>query len=279
MDHGQRQKHHICKSITCGHLPNHPVIFPGTVISETDRTAKRILIIISQDRSHLRMRSVKPCRNTFRIQSQRVLQQPVRCFQNPHDLSPSAYAHGIFKFPGYFPIRDKRLFLLGIITKIPKMNQQRQHVVSGSKRTHVILKTVRIDTDSFPSQHPYNIRPQTVKIHFHIDFQRLIGLRGNPIIGKVPGLHRRHNRPRIIHMFKPPELIPVIPAAGLGKIHIILSAQLLYLSFRKTRIFLKNTLIRHGIFPEHIQSGMLTVFFHRENTRHISQCHIGLILQ
>ncbi len=105
------------------------------------------------------------------------------------------------------------------------MNQQRKYVILCPEIVHIILKAEGIYPDTLTSKHPHNILPESVKIHIHIDFQRLIGLCGSPVIRKITAFHCRYDRPGIIDVLKLPENISVIPVADSGKIHIILFAQ------------------------------------------------------
>ena len=80
-------------------------------------------------------------------------------------------------------------------------------------------------------------------------------------------------------MLKFRQLVAVVPVSGLRVIHGEAFAEPLHLLVREAGIFLEKALIRHGIFPEHVQSGMLPVFFYRENACHIGKRYVGLILQ
>ncbi len=157
------------------------------------------------------------------------------------------------------------------------MDQQREHIVPALQISHIIPKVQRVNLHLLPAEHSHNIRPQPVKIHIHIYLQRLKGFCLRPVVGKDAVLHCRHHGPRIINMADFPKSIAVIPVSRLGKIHIVPPAQLLYLLFRKPRIFLKIKLIRHGILLKHIQGGVYAVFLDRKDPRHIRQRHIGLI--
>lgn len=48
--------------------------------------------------------------------------------------------------------------------------------------------------------------------------------------------------------------------------------------FGKTEEFVKRRVIEHGIFPKHIQCGAGAIFFDRQDTGHIGERHVGLIL-
>ena len=159
------------------------------------------------------------------------------------------------------------------------MDQQREHIVLRLEGAHIILKTARVHRDMPAAQHVHDIRPQTVKVHVHIDLQRVIDFRGGPVIGKTLTEHRLHHRLRVIDMMKLPEHISVIPAPHLGKIHVIPFAQRFHLNLGKTSILLQYPLVCHGVLCKHIQRGVLSVFFHRQDSCHIGERDIGLILQ
>ncbi len=80
-------------------------------------------------------------------------------------------------------------------------------------------------------------------------------------------------------MFKVRQFISVIPVFSFDKIHPKTLAEFSDFRLCKTGIFLKNALVRHGIFREHIQGGMFPVLFNRKNPRHIGKRHIGLVFQ
>ena len=79
-------------------------------------------------------------------------------------------------------------------------------------------------------------------------------------------------------MPKPAESVPIVPVADFCKVHLITPAQFLHFYFRKAGVFLKVKLVCHGVFPEHVQRRMLPVFLYRQDSRHIRQRDIRLIL-
>ena len=143
---------------------------------------------------------------------------------------------------------------------------------------HIVLEAVCIDLDPPAAKHPHNIPPESVKVHIHVNFKRLISLGRCPVIGEIPTSHGLHYRLWVIYMLKSLKSVPVIPAACHLKIHVIPLAKLFYLIFGKTCVLLKNILVRHRIFSKHIKGRMGAVLFHRENPRHIGECNIGLVL-
>ncbi len=159
------------------------------------------------------------------------------------------------------------------------MDQQGQYIILCSESLHIILEAARIDPDMAAAKHLYNIRPQSAKIHVHIYLQRVIGLRGSPVIGKPVTPHRLRYGFRIINMLEPYQFVSVIPALCLSKVHGKPLTQFFHLVLRKAGILFEYILICHGIFRKHIQRGMRTIFFDRQNPRHIGQCHIGLVFQ
>ncbi len=136
----QRQEYDICKSLSGWKLPYQFIIFPRTVVGKTDRAAKRILIIVCQDRRHLCVRPVKRLGNTLRVAGKRVSQKRFGRFQDAHHIRPAADTHGIFKFHDDLLVGNKRLLRFCVISKIAQMDQQRQHVILDLEILHVILE-------------------------------------------------------------------------------------------------------------------------------------------
>ena len=159
------------------------------------------------------------------------------------------------------------------------MDQQRKDIILRLKITHIILETQSIHFHPLPSEHLHNIHPKPVKIHIHIDLQRLISLCRSPVIRENAISHCRYDRSWIIDMFKLPKTVSVVPITDRVKVHIIPAAQTFYFIFCKTGIFFKDKLLRHRIFPEHIQCRMLPVLLHRENPCHIRKRNIRLVFQ
>ena len=222
---------------------------------------------------------VKPSGHTVSIAIQRILQQLIGCLQNPHNLRPAADAHGILKFSHNLLIGDECLLLPGIIRQIPQVDQQCKHVILCPEIPHVILKAPCVDADTSASEHLHNIPFEPVVVHFNIDFQGLVGFRCRPVIGKFPAAHCLHHGFRIVYMLISLEFITVIPAAGFRKVHAETPAQRFHFLFRKARVFFKVPLVGHGIFPEHVQSRMQSVFFYGQDACHIDQGHILLVFQ
>ena len=159
------------------------------------------------------------------------------------------------------------------------MNQQREHVILGPEIPHVVLEAPCVDPDASASQHPHDIRPEPFEVHIHINFQRLVGFRRRPVIGKLPAAHSLYHGLRIVYMLIFPEFISVIPTAGFRKVHAETLAQSLHFLFRKAGILLEIPLIRHGVFPEHVQGRMQAVLFYGQDACHIGKGDILLILQ
>ena len=104
------------------------------------------------------MRPVKTSGHAFFVTVQGILQQLCRCLQDTHHLRPATHAHGILEFSPDLLIRNKRLFRLGVIAKIPDMNQQCEHIILRPEIAHIILKAESIDPYPFPAEHLHNIR-------------------------------------------------------------------------------------------------------------------------
>ncbi len=158
------------------------------------------------------------------------------------------------------------------------MYQQCEHIIFDLKIAHVILETQCIDRNALSSKHPHNVRPESVKIHVHIYFERLICFCRSPVIRQHMTFHRRHYRPRIINVLILSKTIPIVPVTDLTKIHIILTAQRFHFLLGKTSVLLIDKRVCHGILPKHIQCRMLSIFFNRQNSCHIGERDIGLIL-
>ena len=159
------------------------------------------------------------------------------------------------------------------------MNQQREHVVLCPEIAHVVLEAARISPDAPSAQHLHDVAPQAIIIHVHINLQRIVSLRGSPVIRENPAEHGFHHGFRIVDMPVFPELVPVIPMTGLFKVHVIPCAQFLDLFFRKASVFFQHPLVCHGVFQEHVQCGMCPILLHRQDARHISQRDIRLVFQ
>ena len=61
-------------------------------------------------------------------------------------------------------LRNKNIFILFLITKISKMNQQCQHIILCPESCHIIRKTARVHRNLFPCHHLQYVIPQAVKI-------------------------------------------------------------------------------------------------------------------
>ena len=157
------------------------------------------------------------------------------------------------------------------------MHQQREHVIFRLKSAHVILKTARVYRSTPAAQHLHDVTPQPVKIHIHIDFQRIVYLGGSPIIGKSMAEHRLHHRLRVIDMLKVFKHISVIPTARFIKVHVIPHAQFFYFILGKPGVLFQRLLIRHGIFREHIQGRVFPVLLNRQNPCHVRKRDIRLV--
>ena len=68
--------------------------------------------------------------------------------------------------------------------------------------------------------------------------------------------------------------ISVIPFFRFVKIYAILCAELLHLCFRETEIPGDMSRIQHGVFPENIECGMVSIFSDWKDSCHIHQLYI-----
>ena len=153
------------------------------------------------------------------------------------------------------------------------MNQQSQHVVTALEGFKVILEKVRVDLYLFPRNQPGNGFLQPLEIHVDIGHQGFC--RGSllPVGAELPLLHGQHDGIGIVDGPDVREIVPVIPASGIRKVHPIAFAQPLYLAFRKTGKLRKPFRVENRIFPK-IRNGRLgAVLLDGQDARHVGRSH------
>ncbi len=84
------------------------------------------------------VRALESLCNAFYISGKRILKKLIRRLQNAYDPGPATRSHRIFKFAGNFFVRDKAFPSLSVISKITKMDQERQYIVFCEEGAHVI---------------------------------------------------------------------------------------------------------------------------------------------
>ena len=182
-------------------------------------------------------------------------------------------------FPAHFIVRDEHLAAIDIIAEIPEMHEERHDIVRRGERRHIILEGRRVYGNRRSGHHAHDCIAQAGLVEVDVDLERLIRLGTVPVRIIPMRQHRLDDAFRAVNMRRLWETVPIVPGAALGKIHVILRAQLLYLILGKPYERGEIARILHRIFREHIERRMRTVFLDGQNARHIGEADILLVLQ
>ena len=138
-------------------------------------------------------------------------------------------------FPAHFIVRDEHLAAIDIIAEIPEMHEERHDIVRRGERRHIILEGRRVYGNRRSGHHAHDCIAQAGLVEVDVDLERLIRLGTVPVRIIPMRQHRLDDAFRAVNMRRLWETVPIVPGAALGKIHVILRAQLTSSSVNPTK--------------------------------------------
>ena len=153
-----RNKYKISKSSACRHFPDgFKIILHCAEIPYRKHTAEGIFIIVPDCRSIFCMNLLQRFRHCPFVHIQCRVQERFRFPLEGSPFIPSVLLYSLGKFTAYFFIRDKCILLSQVVSKIPQMDQQHQHIIFVSECYHIVLESSRLDSHAATGQHNQNI--------------------------------------------------------------------------------------------------------------------------
>ena len=186
------------------------------------------------------------------------LEQSIRVKDELGELGMMAFAQGVFKLLVNLLVWYKRLGRLSIVGQVPKVDEERQHIIAVAHCHHVVGKTAHFNTHALPPKHRHDVLSQTLEVEVNVGTQSLIALSGRPEALNRALHHGAHDRTWVIHVASV-QKITVVPGAYGGEIPPPFAAQGFDLTLGEPNVFLQRLRVGHRSLLEHVENRVRSI--------------------
>ena len=271
-----REEQDICISLAAWKLLKIAVIIHTAHIGKHDDHSQCLFVVVEFGVGIILMCHLDALSDFFAIHAKGGLNQFIGFLYQISKLRSAAVSCRTEEFCSNLFIRNIYWFFVAIISKITKMYEQRQHIISIFNIDHIILEGFRIYFNLFSWKHRKNCGSDLIKVSVNIKSEWIVGLGFCPITAEFSVIHRIHNRVWTVNRFHSAEGITIIPSLAFLKVHLITLTQILHFRFGEAHILCKLTRTNHSILSEIIQRRLCAVFLDGQNSGDIGKFDEGI---